>query len=272
MVTGENTTYDWQAAKTNIAILPVGAFEQHSRHLPLLTDVIFAESMAKLAAEDLGAALLPAIPIGTSMEHTGFRGSFSLRPETLMQIIRDIADDAERQDFRILIVLNGHGGNHCLVPVCRDINRRDRPLKIILTDWYAFGDPSILATANKPGMNFHAGEHETSLMMALRPDLVGKERPDARYPKQKVPLRQADLTTFGIYQLSPEGVIGWSSEASKETGEAILASSRKGLTRFLKDRIARLRRDPRYSADKPMRTSSRKRTTPRKRRSTKTGK
>ena len=247
MIDGTNTTVDWQRHPTDILILPVGAFEQHSVHLPLATDTLQANHFAKLVAEDLNAALLPTIAIATSMEHTGYRGSFSLRPETLMQIVRDIADDAERQNFRILIVLNAHGGNHALVPVCRDINRRDRPLKIILAYYWEHSLPMPPGPPARPGLNFHANEMETSVMLALHPELVGPERADAQYTPEPHPLIQSDLTTFGVGYISPSGAVGWPSDGSAARGRDYIAAVRAGLIPHLQDRIARLRAHPRYA-------------------------
>lgn len=247
MIDGTCTTVDWQTHPTDILILPVGSFEQHSVHLPLDTDGIQAEYFAKCLAEDLDAAVLPAIRIATSMEHTGFRGSFSLRPETLMQVVRDIADEAERQGFRLLVVVNAHGGNHALVPVCRDINRCDRPLKIILVDSWMFRVPDTGKGARRKGLNFHAHEPETSFMLAQHPELVRSARPDAVYAEETMPLVQSDLTAFGVGHLNAGGTIGWPSDASREKGESAIATGRRGMLAFVKDRIERLRRQPRYA-------------------------
>jgi creatinine amidohydrolase len=116
MLDGANTSIEWQTHPGDVIVMPVGSFEQHGAHLPLDTDSIQCEFFARMVAENLGAALLPTIHIATSLEHSGFRGSFSLKPETLMQIVRDVAEETERQGFKILIIANGHGGNHALVP------------------------------------------------------------------------------------------------------------------------------------------------------------
>ena len=247
MIDGTCTTVDWQTHATDILILPVGSFEQHSVHLPLDTDGIQAEYFAKCLAEDLNAAVLPALRIATSMEHTGFRGSFSLRPETLMQVVRDVADEAERQGFHFLVIVNGHGGNHALVPVCRDINRRDRPVKIILADCWTSRPGRTGKGAERKGPDFHAHEPEMSFMLAQRPDLVRKPWLDAEYAEEAIPLDRADLTTFGIGHMNPSGVIGWPSDATKERGAESIAAVRRGMLAFVKDRIERLRRQPRYA-------------------------
>ncbi|MDA0990710.1 MAG: GNAT family N-acetyltransferase [Verrucomicrobia bacterium] len=247
MIDSTNTTVEWQTHTSDILVLPVGAFEQHSVHLPLDTDCIQANYFGRFIAEEFDAALLPCLSIATSMEHTGFRGSFSLRPETLMQVIRDVAADAARQNFRILIVANAHGGNHCLVPVCRDINRQDGPLKILLVNFWEHRDTAIGDTQSRPGCNFHAEEMETSILLAIAPELVRSDRSDADYPDGPHPFVQADLTTFGVGQVSPSGAVGWPSEASVEKGKALVASIRKGLAAHLRNRISRLRERPRYA-------------------------
>jgi len=246
MIDGTNTAFEWQAHSSDILVLPVGAFEQHSVHMPLDTDTIQAEYFGRFIAEELDAALLPALHVATSLEHSGFRGTFSLRPETLMQVIRDIAEEAAGHGFKIMIVANGHGGNHALVPVCRDINRRDGALKIIKADFWVFRDATIAETSSRQGSNFHCNEMETSIMLAIAPDLVRPERADAEYTPEDVPLVQGDLTTFGVAHVAPKGAVGWPSYGSKEQGEAVIASVKKNMMPHIRDRIERLRRDWSY--------------------------
>ena len=130
MLDATKTTCDWQANPTDICVLPISSVEQHGAHLPVLTDVIFGDYFGALIADGLNAALLPTLPYGTCLEHSAFRGSFTLRPETLMQIVRDLADAAEQQGFRYLVLVNSHGGNFCIGPVARDINRLNRELEV----------------------------------------------------------------------------------------------------------------------------------------------
>jgi creatinine amidohydrolase/Fe(II)-dependent formamide hydrolase-like protein/GNAT superfamily N-acetyltransferase len=240
------TSPRWQAAGTRTCVLPVGSTEQHGPHLPLDTDSILAEFFGRQIAQALDAALLPTLRYGTSLEHTGFRGSISLRPETLMQVIRDLADEVERQGFTAMIVVNGHGGNHCLLPVVRDINRADGRLKILLVQPGAFCDPALAKEGRGP--DFHAGEWETSLMLAICPDLVGSQRPDMPIEEGAAhPLAQADLTTFGVGHLNPAGVIGQPSLATPDKGRAIVASVLENIVPHLKERLHRLDASRRYA-------------------------
>lgn len=156
----------WQRHAGDVCVLPAGAIEQHAEHLPLNTDLIVAEAFSKMVAEGLGAALLPAMAVGTSYEHTGFRGTLSLRPETAMAVVRDLADEVERQAFRVLVIVNGHGGND-FRQMIRELQPRTRVFLAAL-NWYKVVDPKPYFT----DLGDHAGEQETSVMMHLAPELV----------------------------------------------------------------------------------------------------
>lgn len=248
MIDGRNTTKDWQLHAGDICVLPVGSVEQHSEHLPLLTDVLQAEYFSRMVAEDLEAALLPVQPYANCLEHSGFRGAVTLRPETLMQVIRDIADEMERQHFRILILLNGHGGNFSLLPAVRDINRMDRPLKILLVNFWEYSDPNLATDSAKLGAEIHAGEWETSLMLALYPEWVRGRGPDRIPPAPEPhPLQRSDLTTFGVGHFNPTGAVGFPSFADPAKGQAIVQSIRERMLPSVRDRVQRLRRNRHYA-------------------------
>ena len=130
------TTYDWARVGSSVAVWALGSCEQHGPHLPLSLDTILADHFARVVAESLKAAQLPTLPILQCTEHSGFRGSVGLRPETAMALIRDVAESLEAQHFRRLILINGHGGNQAIPPTVRDWNSRDRLLPILLMNWY----------------------------------------------------------------------------------------------------------------------------------------
>ncbi|MEI8314784.1 MAG: creatininase family protein [Verrucomicrobiota bacterium] len=247
MLDATKTTFDWQANPTDVCVLPVSSVEQHGAHLPVLTDVILGDYFGRLIAEGLNAALLPTLPYGTCLEHTAFRGSFTLRPETLMQVVRDLADAAEQQSFKFLVLVNSHGGNFCIPPVARDINRHNRPLKILFVNWWEFCDPAVSIEGVSNGKEIHAGAWETSLLMVIRPDLVGTDFRNLTVdPHDLLPLDRRDLTTFGSGRLNPDGALGFPSKAKREIGQTAIDSIRKNIFPYLRDRIARLRQDPRY--------------------------
>lgn len=248
MIDGSSNSAAWERHTGDILILPVGAFEQHGLHLPLKTDILNAECTAKILARHFDAALLPALPIANSLEHSGSRGSFSLRPDTLMRVIRDIAEEAEIQNFRFLILVSGHGGNFALVPICRDFNRRDRKLKLLPVFPTEFADCSGTESFARQLLDIHAGEVETSRYLAMGEPLTAPlPSPGTCNPDNGgVPWRRQDLTMFGVTVLNPEGCLGIPEAATREKGEAILDSMHRNLITYLEDRIARLRKQPRY--------------------------
>ncbi|HEX7926683.1 MAG TPA: GNAT family N-acetyltransferase, partial [bacterium] len=241
------TSWEWQRHPGDIAVLPVGATEQHAKHLPLATDTIQAEYFARHLAEALGAALLPAIPVSTSLEHKGFRGTLTLRPATLTAVVNDLAGELEAQGFRRLIVLNGHGGNFILNPALREWNRANRALKLLLVNFWECADPGIVTAPE-----IHAGEFETSIMLAIAPHLVGPERVDFAPPDADPAVRQSDLTHFGVGRFSPNGVWGYPSRATVETGQRLVASIRASLAPHVRKRLDWLAQDARYEGLGPV--------------------
>ena len=111
MVTALNTWEEVASSGTEIAILPIGAIEQHGRHLPLGTDWLIADQVAKKLGERLNAYVLPALPYGNSQEHMGFTGTITLRPQTLALIIEDIVLSLRHHGIKNMVVLSSHGGN-----------------------------------------------------------------------------------------------------------------------------------------------------------------
>jgi len=122
MLSWENTTFEIAAAGVDLAVLPIGAIEQHSHHLPIGTDWLSVRAVARLAAERLNALLLPALPYGNSQEHQAFVGTIWLRPDTLARVVTDIIDALAHHDIRRTVIVNGHGGNWILKPTVREIN------------------------------------------------------------------------------------------------------------------------------------------------------
>jgi len=108
------TTADEATRSAQVAVLPVGSFEQHGPHLPLATDTIVASAIARAVADAHDLLLLPPVAIGCSQEHAGWPGSVSIRAVTLAAIITDIAGSLRHAGVDQLVVVNGHGGNYVL--------------------------------------------------------------------------------------------------------------------------------------------------------------
>jgi creatinine amidohydrolase len=170
------------------------------------TDFYFASRVSREAAERLEAVLLNPLPYSTSLEHTDFAGTVTLKPETLRAVIWDIAESVLRWGIRYLVLLNAHGGNFCLIPAARQWNMDKKLPHLLLIDFFS-GLSDI-------GDNLHAGEVETSMMLHLAPERVRAEKPQDFVPKWS----RADLTHFGMRGISPSGVWGYPSRATAEKG------------------------------------------------------
>ncbi len=203
-----------------LALLPVGSLEQHSRHLPLGTDSIVAWRLSRRIGEALAAAgvanyLLPPQPFATSLEHKGFKGTVTLRPPTLGLVIKDVVLCLYEHGFKYAAVLNFHGGNFVLKPTVREINYAAPGRKAIYLDAW-----DIVPAAEMKGIfknvDLHAGEVETSVMLALAPELVGKKRVDF-IPALPPPA----LDMYSLKTLTPSGVWGIPSQAAAAKGRRL---------------------------------------------------
>lgn len=220
-----------QAALENgydTAIIPLGATEQHGPHLPAGTDTFRAEALATRLAAALDRALVaPVIPIGCSEEHRDFAGTLSLRHETLAAILVDVGDSLARQGFQRLIFLSAHGGNERALALAVEELRRARP-DIIVRQPENLAEPVEvnLRSSDDAGINpteagIHAGEKETSEMLALRSELVNMTRAEPGYTGDMRAILP-ELQTTGVRPVSPNGVLGDPRRASAERGALYL--------------------------------------------------
>jgi len=210
-----NTSPQLIESGVDMAILPVGATEQHGPHLPLCTDSQIAEAVAERVADRLGAFLLPTIAYGTSDVHQGLRGTISIRPETLRALILDIGRQLQEQGFRKIVVLNTHGGNFIVRVAVRELNRSAPPgYKVLLAPPKVPALREIMETGDK---EVHAGEYETSMILHLTPERVGDERPDY------VTDFGQDMYNYTLTRyITDRGVWGMSSKGTAEKGARAL--------------------------------------------------
>ncbi|MFI9641119.1 creatininase family protein [Micromonospora sp. NPDC051925] len=213
------TTTDEANRHADVAVLPVGSFEQHGNHLPLLTDTIVACAIAKAAATAYDLMLLPPVTISCSQEHAGWPGSVSIRSSTLARIVTDIAESLRSSGVDRLVVVNGHGGNYILANIVQEANVEGRRMALFprRQDWEAARRDAGLASSGHDDM--HAGEIETSLLLHLCPDLVRDSYQTADHRAER-----PDLLVLGMRAYTDTGVIGEPSLATATKGKAVLAS------------------------------------------------
>lgn len=207
----DRTAFEIRDASPKTAILGIGAFEQHSRHLPVDTDFVIASEISRRVAERLGAFLLHPLPYSDSTVHRGFAGTVYLRPLTLRQVLHDIGESLAEWGVRTLGIINCHGGNFILNPAVREWNMDGRLPRMMHIEVFN-------ALAGTAGPNLHACEIETSIMLSLKPDLVHLDRAVDFVPSEA----RADLSHFGMRRITPEGVWGLPTEGGAEKGRLYL--------------------------------------------------
>lgn len=167
-----------RAEPFEVAVLPLGATEPHNLHLPYGTDTFEAETLGEqLCAEahrrGARVVLLPPIPYGTETNQMAFPLAMNVQPSTLGRVIADLVESLDRHGLRKLVLLNSHGGNE-LKPVLRELYGRTR-VHLFLCNWYRVLADLERQLFERP--DDHAGEMETSFMLAWHPELVAR-RPD----------------------------------------------------------------------------------------------
>lgn len=216
--------------KDLIAVLPVGAVEQHGPHLPLSVDHTIVDGMIAAALpllpDDLPVLVLPTLGIGKSNEHSQWPGTLTFSAATLMAMWTDIGASVAAAGVRKLVFLNSHGGQ--IAPM--DIVARDLRIKhkmiVVAANWFAMGLPDGLVSPEEDRHGIHAGDLETSVMLALRPDLVRMDL--ARdFTPQNARLAQENR----LLGLTPAGRLAWQMQdinAAGAAGNATLATAEKG--------------------------------------------
>jgi creatinine amidohydrolase len=214
------TSPDVAAQAADIAVLPIGSFEQHGAHLPLTTDTLIASAIAQGIADDYGLLLLPPVTIGCSHEHAGWPGSVSVSARTLHHIVSDVADSLAKNGTLKLVLVNAHGGNYVLSNVVQEHNVEGRRMVLFPTgdDWRDARTASGVESTNHEDM--HAGEAETSILLATAPDVVRPTYTEADHVSDD----RRHLLTLGMAGYTETGVIGRPSLASADKGRRLLGA------------------------------------------------
>jgi creatinine amidohydrolase len=203
-------------------VVAFGAVEQHGHHLPLGTDSMLGDELSRRLADRLDAFRAPTVRIGCSRHHLAFPGTMSVTEETFQSVVGDLLRGWAGHGFSRIVLLPTHGGNFApLTAALEQIEPLDG-VKVI-----GIGDLGLLVQATlglgaELGVpasegGLHGGQWETSMMLALRPELVKMDRAVAGYTGDL----ETALPRFmdeGVHVLTETGVIGDPANASAEHG------------------------------------------------------
>jgi creatinine amidohydrolase len=233
-----------------VAILPVGAIEQHGPHLPVRVDAAINAGIIARAVElmpvDYPALVLPMLPYGKSDEHLAFAGTLTLSYETLGRVWYEIAASAHRAGIRKILFLNSHGGQVQLLEIiCRDLRVRLGMFAASVM-WPKLIDMDALFPPAENRHGIHGGQSETSVMRHLHPDLVEMDRAENFVPLSVQIERESELlgpesgVRFGwqAQDLHPKGVCGDATQATAELGRIAVEQTAKRLLTLI-DEISR---------------------------------
>src|SRR5690348_6022649 len=185
----ERTTWLWDELtwpdfqeldrERTVAVLPVSATEQHGPHLPLSVDATINRGVLsralELAPADLPLLILPALPVGYSVEHNAFPGTLSVGAETLQRLWCDIGRSVHRAGLRKLLIFNSHGGQPQIADIVARELRGELAMMVAVAHSYGFGEPVGLFSDAERQHGIHGGANETSQMLHLHPDLVRQD-------------------------------------------------------------------------------------------------
>ena len=200
----------------DMVILPVGAVEQHSLHLPLNVDYLIAQEIARAVSTKTGVPVLPALAYGHSANHRGFPGTYSLRPETFQSIVEELCDWIVMEGFRRVLFVNGNLPNQFPIQCAiANIGGKHPDLRLRTLNWWDI-NPELRAwfSTDESFGRCHANVAETSLMLHLRGDLVDMSK---TYP---MPGRgERPFWHYPHFLVSRDGHQGDPSRATAEAGK-----------------------------------------------------
>lgn len=219
-------------------VVPAAALEQHGRHMPLFTDSLLLAEVVRRADEAMQARAVftPLLWLGNSVHHLDFPGTLSASSRTYVELLSDVVENLIHHGFHRILLLSGHGGNsvpaqQAMFEVRQRHRSRNDLLLLSALYWGLAGRPpesGIPLTQNQMG---HACEWETSMMLRIRPELVGNfgNVEPLAFGEGFGAAHRAWTTT----DRSPSGHIGYPREASAEKGEALFRSFTRDVVTLL---------------------------------------
>lgn len=237
------------AAQT-VAVLPVGAVEQHGPHLPLSVDTALADGILAAAlpqvAADVPLLVLPTQSIGLSLEHQDYAGTLGLSPATLLALWTELGVCVARAGIRKLLIFNAHGGNVSSMDIVARQLRMQCGLLVYHCSWFNLPQPAGVNesfSAHEHRFGVHGGETETSMMLHLVPELVRMPYAQnfastSQERAQRFPIlgngKSAKLG-WAMQDYNPLGAAGNAAAADAQRGQALVEGAATSLAQLLEE-------------------------------------
>jgi creatinine amidohydrolase len=231
------------AARDAVVVLPVASMEQHGPHLPVGVDTILCEGVcraaAEIAAETTPVVVAPTLWCGMAEHHVAFGGTFTFDIPTYRAVLLAFLGSIERAGFRKVAIVNGHGGNMSALNAFLPDFHRATKLRLYATTYFMLADHLLAPLLDRQKGVLHACEVETSMMMAMAPDTVKRERlPDAKGPHFDNPrevLAPAWQQFRSLKAYTTTGVIGDATTANEDKGRRCIEACASELAARLAD-------------------------------------
>lgn len=226
-----------------IVVVPVGSIEQHGPHLPVKVDALLATEVARRAALKVQThqpiLVTPTVWCGLAEHHMDFCGTLTLDFETFHALLRNLCRSIRHHGFRRIFLLNGHGGNiAALNVICSELVRELDGLRVVSGTYWTIPEVAEkFAEILEVQQNVrHAGEAETSMMLALEPDLVDQSILNQADGTPEIPFYGSGVSRWVSFkEVSANGVIGSPSVATAAKGELLLEVASKGIAGVLQN-------------------------------------
>lgn len=212
--------------EATIAVLPVAAIEQHGPHLPVGVDAQinqgFLDRFVEACPDDIDVRILPLQAVGKSNEHLWAKGTLTLTASTALQVWTEIGLSVARAGIRKLVIVNSHGGNADLISILARELRVQANMLAVTCSWGSFPEPVGLYSKHELQFGVHGGDWETSIMLALRADLVDMSKAeDFKSSAEDGLLPPTGSVKYGwiASDLNPAGVVGNAAIATADKGE-----------------------------------------------------
>lgn len=237
MINGTWESFERQVTNKSIALIPVGSIEQHGLHAPLGTDLLIAEAFAAKHKSEEHIFVLPSIPVGVSDYHRHFPGSLWVSSKTLVNYVGEIIQSLSYQKVKKIIIVNGHGGNIEPLRELARYQKKDFDVDVIVWTWFTAIENQI-----KDYFHYlpplHADEVETSLLLAIAPQLIRQESlqksEEEGSPNWGIYM-QGNLISTVVKDFSKSGATGKPTRANIETGKMLFSLASENLTSLINE-------------------------------------